>query len=236
MSNEEEYSDYQMTGGSGDDSSHPVSTSHLSFVEYITSFTSKEKSQLLNLIQYGGLSVLPLLIILKLMKIYIPDEDPFKPTTEILFEIVIQIITIIGALFITHKIILYFPTYSNLDYDNFSLLSALLPLFFLMFTLDTKISNKLNSLFDRLLVALGISKDNTINIEEKIQQSSAISNRVVSSLNSPINTQTNTQPATDGLERLSQGTTSTRDEQIVSGPVAANSMMTDAGGYEGYQF
>lgn len=232
MPNDEE--EYDMSvGGSADDSSPPVSTSHLSFVEYITSFTSKEKSQLLNLIQYGGLSVLPLLIILKLMKIYIPDEDPFKPTTEILFEIVIQIITIIVALFITHKFILYFPTYSNLDYDNFSLLSALLPLFFLMFTLDTKFSNKLNTLFDRLLVALGMSKDNTINTEEKTQQSSTISSRVVSSLNVP----TNTQPVSDGLERLSQGTTSTRDEQSMSGPVASNSSaMNDVGGYEGYQF
>lgn len=232
MSNEED-DDYIM-GGGADDSSSPVSTSnHVSFVEYITSFTSKEKSQLLNLIQYGGLSVLPLLIILKLMKIYIPDEDPFKPTTEILFEIVIQMITIIVALFITHKIILYFPTYSNLDYDNFSLLSALLPLFFLMFTLDTKFSNKLNTLFDRLLVALGISKDNTINTEEKPQQSSAVSNGMVSSINVP----TNNPPLSDGLERLSQGTTSTRDEQVMSGPVASNSsMMNDVGGYEGYQF
>tara|TARA_Y100000768_G_scaffold293297_1_gene227195 strand:- start:5832 stop:6536 length:705 start_codon:yes stop_codon:yes gene_type:complete len=234
MSNDED-DDYIMSGGA-DNSSSPVSTSnHISFVEYITSFTSKEKSQLLNLIQYGGLSVLPLLIILKLMKIYIPDDDPFKPTTEILFEIVIQIITIIVALFITHKIILYFPTYSNLDYDNFSLLSTLLPLFFLMFTLDTKFSNKLNTLFDRLLVALGISKDNTIDIEEKTQQSSMVSNGMVSSLNVP--TTTNNPSVSDGLERLSQGTTSTRDEQVMSGPVASNSsMMNDAGGYEGYQF
>jgi len=232
MSHEED-DDYIM-GGGADNSSSPVSTSnHVSFVEYITSFTSKEKSQLLNLIQYGGLSVLPLLIILKLMKIYIPDEDPFKPTTEILFEIVIQIITIIVALFITHKFILYFPTYSNLDYDNFSLLSVLLPLFFLMFTLDTKFSNKLNTLFDRLLVALGISKDNTINTEEKTYQGSAVSNGMVSSVNVP----TNNPPVSDGLERLSQGTTSTRDEQVMSGPIAANSsMMNDVGGYEGYQF
>lgn len=228
--NDEEDFDYKMTGGSADDSSDPVSTSHLSFVEYITSFTSKEKSQLLNLIQYGGLSVLPLLIILKLMKIYIPDEDPFKPTTEILFEIIIQIIIIIIALFMTHKIILYFPTYSNLNYDNFSLLSGLLPLFFLMFTLDTKFSNKLNTLFDRLLVALGISQDNTIKKEEPTQQQNT-TNNVMTSLNIPTSP-----PVSDGLERLSQGTTSTRDEQVMTGPVAANSSMINDGGYEGYQF
>ena len=190
-------------GGGGEKAAGTLEST--SFVEYITSFTGKEKSQFLNLIQYGGLSIIPLLIALKLMKTYIPDEDPFKPTTELVFEVIIQIVAMIATLFLIHKIILYFPTYSNLDYDNISLLSGILPLFFLMFTLDTKFSNKLNILFDRLLVALGIVKENTTE-NNKQEKENVSSNMMVHS--PPV--------VSDGLERMNQGSTSTRDEPIIS--------------------
>lgn len=130
-----------------------------SFFDYISTFTSREKSQLFNLFQYGGLSVVPILIVLKLMKLYVPDEDPFKSSTELLIEVILQLVVIVIAFFFIHKLVVYVPTYSKIDYDKFSLLSAILPLFFLMFTLDTKISAKLNVLFDRLLMLVGLKKE-----------------------------------------------------------------------------
>lgn len=130
-----------------------------SFFDYISTITSREKSQLFNLFQYGGLSVVPILIVLKLMKLYIPDEDPFKSSTELLIEVVLQLVVIMVAFFFIHKLVVYVPTYSKIDYDKFSLLSVILPLFFLMFTLDTKISAKLNVLFDRFLMLVGLKKE-----------------------------------------------------------------------------
>lgn len=137
----------------------------MSFIDYITTFSSKEKSQILNMFQYGAISIVPLLVLLKLMKMYIPSEDPFKPTTDILVEVVIQLIVILVALFLIHKVIMYFPTYSKMEYDSISLLGFVMPIFFIMFTLDTKISEKLNILFDRLLTALGIKKEPMDNIK-----------------------------------------------------------------------
>lgn len=132
---------------------------NMSFVDYITTFTSNEKSQLFNLLQYGGLTVIPLLIILKLMKLYVPPEDPYKSSTELLIEVVVQLVIIIAAFFIIHKLVLYVPTYSKVEYDKISLLSGILPLFFLMFTMDTKLSQKATLLFDRLLFAIGLKKE-----------------------------------------------------------------------------
>ena len=143
-----------LTGGSK--SSVPR---NMSFIDYITTTTSNEKSQLLNLIQYGGLIIIPLLIILKLMKLYVPPEDPYKSSTELLVEVVVQLVVIIVAFFIIHKLVLYVPTYSKVEYDNISLLSGILPLFFLMFTVDTKLSQKTSLLFDRLLFAIGLKKE-----------------------------------------------------------------------------
>jgi len=130
-----------------------------SFVSYITSFSATEKAQLMNIVQYCGISVIPLLAVLKIMKIYMPVNNPLKPTSELVFEVLLQLIVILVAFFFIHKLVLYFPTYSQVNYENFSLLSGMLPLLFLMFTLDTKISEKLNVLFDRLLGMIGIIKE-----------------------------------------------------------------------------
>jgi hypothetical protein len=114
---------------------------------------------MLNIAQYCGISIIPLLAVLKIMKIYMPVNNPLKPTSELVFEVILQLVMILVAFFFIHKFVLYFPTYSQVNYENFSLLSGMLPLLFLMFTLDTKISEKLNVLFDRLLGMIGIIKE-----------------------------------------------------------------------------
>ena len=45
------------------------------FIEYITTISSNEKAQLLNMLQYGGLAILPLLVLLKFMKMYVPEDQ-----------------------------------------------------------------------------------------------------------------------------------------------------------------
>lgn len=138
----------------------------MSFVNYMTTISSNEKGQILNMIQYGGLSILPLLLILKLMKFYIPVDDPLKSSSEILIEVVLQLVVIIVAFFFIHKLILYIPTYSTMEYEKVNLLTVLLPVFFLMFTLDTKISEKLNILLDRVLISTGLKKEGMYEEEE----------------------------------------------------------------------
>lgn len=155
---ENNFETIEQTGGSDNDKS---------FVDYMTSFSATEKGQLMNLVQYCGIAVVPLLTVLKLMKIYMPINNPLKPTSELVFEVLVQLIVILVAFFFIHKLVLYFPTYSQVNYENFSLLSGMLPLLFLMFTLDTKISEKLNVLFDRLLGMLGLIKEPYEDSEEK---------------------------------------------------------------------
>lgn len=129
------------------------------FVEYITTISSNEKSQMLNLVQYGGLAILPLLVLLKLMKMYIPPEDPNKGSTELVIEVVLQLSFMLLALLMIHKLILFVPPYSKMEYGNVNMITIVLPLFFLMFAMDTNVSEKLNTLFDRLLLAVGLKKE-----------------------------------------------------------------------------
>lgn len=146
----------------------------MSFVNYMTTISSNEKGQILNMIQYGGLSILPLLLILKLMKFYIPVDDPLKSSSEILIEVVLQLVVIIVAFFFIHKLILYIPTYSTMEYEKVNLLTVLLPVFFLMFTLDTKISEKLNILLDRVLISTGIKKEGMDHEEEDTNENTTM--------------------------------------------------------------
>jgi hypothetical protein len=129
------------------------------FVEYITTISSNEKSQMMNLVQYGGLAILPLLVLLKLMKMYIPPEDPNKGSTELIIEVVLQLSFMLLALFMIHKLIIFVPPYSSLAYGNINIITMILPLFFLMLALDTNVSEKLNTLFDRLLLVVGLKKE-----------------------------------------------------------------------------
>ena len=130
---EEEYDDTNNTEdfGSMTGGSKTQKKNEESFFEYMSSFTNAEKGHILNMIQYSGIAILPILTILKLMKIYLPDSNMFKPTSELIFEVVMQIVIIIIAFFFIHKFVLYFPTYSQIPYSNISLLSGLLPLLFL---------------------------------------------------------------------------------------------------------
>ena len=173
--------EHDETGFGGEYEGGNISTSStntMSFVNYITTFTSKEKSQLLNMFQYGGISIIPLLILLKLLKMYMPEQDPFKPSTDILLEVIMQLLVILVALLLVHKMIMYFPTYSKVDYEQISMLSIVLPIFFIMFTLDTKISEKLNILLERGLKALGIVKEPMVAEKEQKPKTQTTTNTV----------------------------------------------------------
>jgi len=158
----ESYSDTNMSSTNSQPSSLKSSggaSLDVGFVEYITTISSNEKAQMLNLLQYGGLALVPLLILLNVMKMYVPEEDPEKGTTELVIEVVVQLSIVLLALFFIHKLILFVPTYSKVQYESVNLLTIVLPLLFIMIAMETNVSHKLNTLFDRLLMLVGLKKE-----------------------------------------------------------------------------
>tara|TARA_B000000557_G_scaffold252864_1_gene241396 strand:- start:716 stop:1180 length:465 start_codon:yes stop_codon:yes gene_type:complete len=135
-----------------------------------------------------------------------PVNNPLKPTSELVFEVLIQLIVILVAFFFIHKLVLYFPTYSQVNYESFSLLSGMLPLLFLMFTLDTKISEKLNVLFDRLLEMLGIIKEPYEDNKEKGEkQENNASPPMKQSIQQPVKMQTTSIEELSGMSDSTSG-------------------------------
>ena len=121
------------------------------FFNYVFNFDSDNKAILLNMFQYIFIALIPIIVVLKLIKEYIPEDDDKKESIELILEIVIQIGVLFIAIYLIDKIIRYFPTYSNVPYTKFNEISFIIPTLVLIMTMQTKLGAKINILYDRVL-------------------------------------------------------------------------------------
>ena len=131
-----------------------------SFFNYMFSLNPNEKNDLLNMMQYSILVIIPIIVILKLMKKYIPSENDKKASIEILIELVLQLIIIFGSFWFIHKLVTFLPTYSTSPYPHFNVLQVIIPVTFILFSMNSTISEKATILLNRVLVAAGLVKEN----------------------------------------------------------------------------
>ena len=113
-----------------------------SFINYMFTMSDNEKDTILNIIQYTSLSIVPLIIIIKLMNVYLPKYNEHKGNIEILIEVILQLIFTIIFLWFINKFILYIPTYSKTTYENINIMNMILPIIFILFTLETNINKR----------------------------------------------------------------------------------------------
>ena len=121
------------------------------FFNYVFNFDSDNKAILLNMFQYILIALIPIIVVLKLIKEYIPEDDDKKESIELILEIVIQIGVLFIAMYLIDKIIRYFPTYSKVPYTKFNEISFIIPTLVLIMTMQTKLGAKINILYDRVL-------------------------------------------------------------------------------------
>jgi len=131
---------------------HGIPDKDASIISSIFSFDELDKVTLLNLIQYVTLSIIPILLVLKLLHEYVPEEDDEKSSIEVATELMIEVVSIVLSLWFINKAIIHIPTYSGKGYPPLSIFSGMLPLVFILMTIQSKFSKKVNILFDRLYV------------------------------------------------------------------------------------
>jgi hypothetical protein len=132
------------------DSVKSVQNESVGFFTYVFNFDTENKNRIMNMIQYTLLTIIPVLLILRGIKHIIPEEDESKGSLEILAESVGQIILIILAIWFTHKIIYYIPTYSGEEYPKFNEISFIIPFVLILATMQTKLGTKFNILIERV--------------------------------------------------------------------------------------
>lgn len=120
------------------------------FFKYVFNFDDDNKSMILNLFQYSFISMPLIIIILKMINYYTPEEDEEKGSLEIFLEIISSISVLLLSIWFINKIVRYIPTYSQMEYATFNETNFLLAFLILLFTMQTKLGSKINILLERL--------------------------------------------------------------------------------------
>lgn len=149
------------------------------FIQYVFNLDEDHRGEMLNIIQYTFLSIIPLIVIIKIIERIIPDIDSQKGSIEITFEILAEIVIFFMGFYFTNKTILYITPYSGIEYPTIVLQS--LSFMFIILSMNTKISNKVNILLDRLSMAWnGGNSSNDKKKKTNVKVSQPISNSNVS--------------------------------------------------------
>ena len=69
--------------------------STMSFFKYVFNFDDDNKSEMFNLFQYSFLAIIPLVLVLKVVQQYVPEEDEKKGSVEITAECLTQVLFVL---------------------------------------------------------------------------------------------------------------------------------------------
>lgn len=133
------------------------------FFKHVFNFDDDSKGDMLNIIQYSTLAIIPVVILNKIMQKYVPEADEQKGSVEILAEILIQIIGMFIGLLLIHRMITYVPTYSGAKYPDFSIIFIILGVLMVVLGLQTKLGEKITLIVDRVNELWNGTSDNNKN-------------------------------------------------------------------------
>ena len=121
------------------------------FFEYMFNFDEENKAKLMNIIQYLVLSLIPVVVLLKLIKNYFPEEDEAKGSVEITVEVLAQLVVIFAGVWFIDRLVRYLPTLSKMNYHGFNEINFVIPVLIILVTMQTKLGAKVNILTDRVI-------------------------------------------------------------------------------------
>ena len=142
------------------------------FFKYVFNFDGDSKGEMINLVQYSVLAIIPVVVLNKLIQRFVPEVDEDKGSIEILVEVIIQVIVMfIGLLFI-NRIITYIPTFSKMAYPEIQIIFFVLPVLMIILSLQTRIGEKVSILTDRVKELWDGKMSNSSNLKNKDKKSS----------------------------------------------------------------
>jgi len=220
-----------------------------SFFKHVFNFDDDSKSDILNIIQYTLIALIPLVILNKTIGKYVPEADDKKGSLELSAEVVIQIIVTFMGLLIIHRIITFVPTYSGAKYPEFHIVYIILAILMIMMSLQTKLGEKVTILVERVMDLWEGKTDkkkkngkNAVKVSQPISgqqmitsagQSNYTDGTAISALpmNDPQQTQTQQLPNYDAMYKqdttplVGAATPGVSQESFVGGPVAASEFL-----------
>jgi len=121
------------------------------FFKHVFNFDDDSKIEILNVIQYALVAIIPIVILNKTVGKYVPEADNKKGSLEVVAEIVIQVIVTFMGLLIIHRVITFIPPYSGVKYEDFHVVYVVLSVLMITMSLQTKLGEKVNILVERVM-------------------------------------------------------------------------------------
>lgn len=113
-------------------------------------FNDASKAELLNIVQYALLALLPIVLLNKTMNRFVPEADDTKSSLELGLEVMLQISFLFVALFFVHRLVTFVPTYSGEKYAELRITNVILAVMTIVLSLQTKLGEKISILADRV--------------------------------------------------------------------------------------
>jgi len=161
------------------------------FFKHVFNFTDDSKSEMMNIVQYAILALIPVILMNKAMQKFVPEADEEKGSPELLAEIMGQVTIMFLGILIIHRIITFIPTYSGEKYIDFSVTNIILAMLVIILSLQTKLGEKVSIVVDRIMELWEGPKDkkkgkkgqNNVKVSQPISQNQAM-NQSLGSLGS----------------------------------------------------
>jgi hypothetical protein len=125
------------------------------FFSHLFNFEGEGKADVLNVLQYSLISLIPLVALNKLVQYIIPEASDEKGSLEISLEIIAQIVLIFLGLIFIDRFSTYFKTYSGVEYPKHSVLFFSLGILLVVLSLQSKLGEKVSILSDRFMELFG---------------------------------------------------------------------------------
>ena len=120
------------------------------FFNHVFSGSDEGKAEILNVLQYVILAILPVILLNKSIQKFVPEADSEKTSLEILAEIFIQLLIMFCGIILIHRVITYVPTYSGFKYEDLNLTNVILAFLIIVLSIQTKLGIKVNIIVDRV--------------------------------------------------------------------------------------
>lgn len=121
------------------------------FFKYVFDLNEANKASIMNMLQYTVLAFIPVILVLKVTKSYVPEANEEKGSLELLAESLFQVVFILLSFWFINRVITYIPTYSKKPYREFNETTFIIGFIFILLTIQTKLGEKISILSDRVI-------------------------------------------------------------------------------------
>lgn len=132
-----------------------------SLFTHLFSVDAQYKSEVINVLQFSFISLIPVVLLNKLIQHVIPEASTNSGNLEISMEIIGQVLLLIIGLVIINRFATYFTPYSGEPYPKFGVIYFVLGLLTVLVSIQSRLGEKINILFDRFMDALSGDKSSS---------------------------------------------------------------------------